>query len=246
MTNPIVIIPQKTVLLPRLRLFCLPYAGGGASIYQQWYKFLPDDVEVQAIQLPGRENRFLEPPYTQLSLLLEDLTEALSGRLDRPYAFFGYSLGALISFEMTRRLRSLHLPLPQRLLLAAHRAPQLPRRSDTLHLMEDAEFMASLKKLGGTPEAILQHEELMQLLLPMLRADFTLYETYQYLPQEPFSFPITVFGGSFDADINEADLVPWREQTTDSFQLIMFPGAHFFINSHRDQLLQCVRQVLEV
>jgi medium-chain acyl-[acyl-carrier-protein] hydrolase len=246
----IIDMSQQTSWLPpvrtdaRQRLFCFPYAGGGASIYREWAKQLPADVEVCPIQLPGRENRIVERPFTSLEPLIQTLAEVLRPYLDLPFSFFGHSLGSLVSFELTRYLRRHSLPQPRRLLLSAHRAPQLTDRGKPIHALPDAEFIDALKTLGGTPEEVLRHAELMELLLPTLRADFTIYETYHYQPEAPLACPFTVFGGEDDREVSVPELEAWRLQTTGEFRLRMFPGAHFYIHSHQKLLLQNVARVI--
>ncbi|QBD78791.1 thioesterase [Ktedonosporobacter rubrisoli] len=229
---------------PRLRLFCFPYAGGGASIYRQWFNKLPRDIEVCAIQLPGRENRIQEPPFTQLSPLVKTLRQVLAPYLDLPFAFFGYSMGAHISFELARLLRRQQQPGPAHLFIAAAHAPQLPHRDEAIHDLAEPEFLAKLASLGGTPEAVLQNAELMELLSPTLRADFKLYETHAYIAETPLDCPITAFGGEQDATVSRQELMAWNEQTTKAFKLYIFPGDHFFLHGEQERLLQATTQAL--
>ena len=228
----------------RLRLFCLPYAGGGASIFRTWPDGLPADVEVCPIQLPGRGTRLMERPFTQLSPLVEALAQALVPLLDKPFAFFGHSLGALVSFELARHLRSLYGVCPVRLIVSAGRAPQFPHRDRPIHTCPETEFLAQLHRLNGTPRELLEHAELMEIVLPVLRADFALYETYVYSNGPPLSCPISAFGGLQDRRISHSDLDGWRDQTSDSFSLRMFPGDHFFLNTTQPLLVRVISQEL--
>jgi medium-chain acyl-[acyl-carrier-protein] hydrolase len=161
-----------------------------------------------------------------------------------PFVFFGYSLGALLSFELTRHLRRHVMPIPKHLFVAAHRAPQLARRTETIHNLHGADFIQALHRLGGTPEAVLQNQELMEMMSPMLRADFQVYETYGYKNESPLACPITAFGGELDRTVSEAELAAWKEQTSGTFQLRMLPGGHFFLQSSQDLLIQSVAQHL--
>ncbi len=238
------IIRTPAKVWPNLRLFCFPYAGGGASIYRTWASKLPADIEVCAVQLPGRESRFREAAFTQLEPLVQKLAQELQPSLSLPFAFFGYSLGALISFELTRHLRHNQMAGPSHLFVAAHRAPQLPPRNKPIHALPDEKFTQALYELGGTPEAILQHEEIMQMMSPMLRADFQVYETYDYKNCGPLTCPITAFGGELDPTVSEPELAAWHEQTSKTFKLNMLPGDHFFLHSKQDLLLQIVAQNL--
>ncbi|MFZ0658333.1 MAG: alpha/beta fold hydrolase [Candidatus Binataceae bacterium] len=213
----------------RLRLFCFPYAGAGALIYRTWAEALPSDVEVCPVQLPGRGARSMELPFTQLSPLLEALTPALAPLLDKPFAFFGHSLGALVSFELARRIGRDYGVSPVRLFVSASRAPQIPRRGSLIHNLPRDEFLAELRSLNGMPPELLDHREFMELMLPLLRADFAVYETYEYSTEPPLDCPISAFGGMQDRRVSNADLEGWHAQTKASFSLQMFQGDHFFL-----------------
>ena len=227
----------------QLRLFCFPYAGAGALIFRKWSDALPHEVEVCPIQLPGRGARLTEPPFTKLSCLIEALTGALAPLLDRPFALFGHSLGALIGFELAREIRRQYGVHPVRLFASAGSAPQIPHRTPPIHTLPDNEFLAELRRLNGTPRELLDHEELMEVMLPILRADFALYETYLYSTEPPLNCPISAFGGLLDRRVNESDLEAWRSQTSASFSLRMFPGDHFFLNE--PLVLQALSQELQ-
>jgi medium-chain acyl-[acyl-carrier-protein] hydrolase len=229
---------------PAARLFCFHYAGGGASVYRQWAGKLPAWIQVCAMQLPGRETRMGERGYTHMKATIEEVAETICPLLDKPFYLFGHSMGAAISFELARFLRRSDLPQPSHLFVSARRGPQVPRRDEVLyHTLPDREFLAAIKKLGGTPDEVLQNEELMELFLPLLRADFTLLETYKYSPEPPLACPISAYCGTQDKEVNEEEMAGWREQTSSSFTLKMIPGGHFFIHSQQDLLLRYISQV---
>jgi medium-chain acyl-[acyl-carrier-protein] hydrolase len=212
------------------RLFCFPYAGGGASFFRTWPERLPPDIEVCAVQLPGREDRFKETPFTELSALIDALAEVLYPYLDFPFAFFGHSLGALISFELTRRLRRQKAPCPGHLFVSGSRAPQLPDPDPPIHHLPDAEFIEELGRFNGTPKAVLDNPELMEVFLPLLRSDIRLCETYVYDHEAPLDCPISAFGGLKDEEVSREELAAWCDQTRVRFNIQMFPGDHFFLN----------------
>ena len=220
------------------RLFCLPYAGGGASIFKPWKQKLSSKIEVCPIQLPGRESRFSEPLFNKLKPLIDTLTPLIKPYLDRPYALLGYSFGAIVAFELARKLREKDLAEPFCLYAVACRAPQLPDLDLPMHTMADDQFIEALIKLQGIPEGILQDSELMELYLPVLRADFKIFETYFYSQGQPFNFPIKAFGGVEDTKVSQAQLESWSKQSTHSFSLKMIPGNHFFV----DQLVAELQQ----
>jgi len=228
----------------RLRLFCFPYAGGSAPAFRTWTAGLPAKVEVCPVQLPGRGSRLSEPPFTRLAPLVETLAHVLSPLLDKPFAFFGHSLGALISFELARQLRRQYGVHPVRLFVSAASAPQIPPASAPLHALSDSALLKALCRLNGTPAEVLEHAELMQLMLPTLRADFAVYETYVYSAEPPLNCPVAAFGGLQDHRVGRSDLSAWRDQTCASFSLRMFPGDHFFLNTDQRLLLPALCQEL--
>ena len=229
----------------RIRLFCFPYAGGGVSVYRGLGDALPDAIELRPIQLPGREDRLQEAPFTDLSLLIETLLPELRPHLDRPFAFFGHSMGAALAYESARRLRAQASIEPAHLMLSARAAPQWVRPAAALRLLPDAAFLEELHRLyGAVPEVIRQNAELRSLFLPILRADVSLLETYDYAPGEPLHCPITVFGGEQDPSAPPDALAAWREHTRGAFAQYMYPGDHFYIHHTWAALSAIIAQAL--
>ena len=227
-----------------LRLFCFPNAGTGASIFRTWSRGLPADVEVCPVQLPGRGTRLIETPFTQLTPLVQALAQALVPLLDKPFAFFGHSLGALVGFELARQLRRQSGVQPVRLFISADRAPQIPHQDRPIHELPEGELLVELRRLNGIPGKVLEDVELMQIMLPVLRADLAVYETYVYSTEPPLNCPISTFGGLQDHRVSRGDLEAWRDQTSVSFSLRMFPGDHFFWHTTQPLLLQVLSQEL--
>jgi medium-chain acyl-[acyl-carrier-protein] hydrolase len=226
-----------------LRLFCFPHSGAGASTYRGWPEALPATVEACPVQLPGRETRMSEPAFRRVSDLVPALADGLRPWLDRPFAFFGHSLGAIVAFELARHLRSLGRPGPARLVVSAHRGPRFP--GDTrIHGLPDDEFEQQLREMGGTPDEVLRNGELKQLLFPILRADFEMSETYQYAPGEPLDCPVSAYGGLQDRHVGRDTLQPWRDETRGVFQLRMFPGGHFFVQERRVDVIHALSRDL--
>jgi surfactin synthase thioesterase subunit len=232
----------------RLRLYCFPFAGGGAWAYASWADELSTDIEREielwSINLPGRESRQREPAFTALSPLIEALTSAVGPYLTGPYAFFGHSMGALLGFELACRLHAQGQAGPVHLIVSGHRAPQLPHRHPPVHGLQDPEILAKLWRLGGTPEEVLRNPELIKLFLPLLRADLTVCETYAYRHREPLACSITAFGGNDDPEVSRDELSAWRRRTRESFSLHMFPGGHFFLQSAQSLVLRILAQDL--
>lgn len=230
----------------RLRLFCFSHAGGGAVVFRSWPDHLPPEIEVCALQLPGRENRLREKPLNAMADVIEALTHVLQPHLDKPFAFFGHSLGGLIGFELAQQLRRVEGHAPAQLFISARRAPHLPEPFPPIHHLPDAEFIAEMRRrYQGIPAAILQVPELLEVMLPMLRADFAVFETYAYVEREPLACPIAVFGGEQDGIANRDDLNAWRKHTRSRFSMQIFPGGHFYWRETQAALLQAVSQELK-
>ena len=228
-----------------LRLFCFPYAGGSTLGFHTWPDSLPPTVEVCLVELPGRGTRLMESPFTRMSLLVQGIAQALFPYLDKPFAFFGHSMGGLVSFELARLLSSEYGCSPVHLFVSGRRAPQIPElERATIYTLPEPEFLEELCRLNGTPKAVLENTELMQLLLPALRADFAVVETYVYTPKPTLDCPITAFGGLQDCEVSYDYLEAWREQTNASFSLQMLPGDHFFVYSAQPLLLQALSRKL--
>ncbi|HSG38984.1 MAG TPA: thioesterase II family protein [Thermoanaerobaculia bacterium] len=231
----------------RVRMFCFPYAGGGASVYRGWGKSLPADVEVCPVQLPGRESRMREPAFDRSEPMVTAIADALAPYMDLPFVFFGHSMGAALGFELSRELRRRGKALPLHIFVSGRRAPQMPPREEPIHALPEPEFLLKLRELNGTPEEVLQHEELMRLLIPILRSDFAVNETYEYKEEEPFDFGISAFGGLGDEDVTREDVEAWQVHTRGRFRMRMLPGDHFFINGSKDLVLESVsRDLAEV
>ncbi len=225
----------------RLRLLCVPYAGAGPAIYRTWPQALPPWIEPLMVQLPGRQGRLREAPLTRMRPLVEALTVACGAWLDRPLAVFGYSLGALIGFELAHALRERYGVEPCHLFVGARRAPQLPDPEPPLHHLPDDIFVDELgRRYEGIPTAVLAEPDLLKLLLPALRADFELLATYAHRPRPPLHAPLGVFGGRADPRISRADLRAWRAVTTGPFTLRLLPGDHFFLNQCQAELIRAV------
>lgn len=223
-------------------LLCVPFAGAGPSAYREWPAELPG-VEVRAAYLPGRERRFREQASRDIAELTADPRPLAALVEGRPYAFFGHSFGALVAFELCRTARRHGLAAPEALLVSGCRAPDLPARQITFDLPDDA-FARSLDDLGGTPPAVRANRELMELLLPTLRADFAAAQTYRFRTEPPLNTPITAFCGQDDPGVPVEDMTGWTRHSHADFNLLTLPGDHFFIAEHRAQLAATARDAL--
>ncbi|MCG6137939.1 MAG: alpha/beta fold hydrolase [Nostoc sp. LLA-1] len=229
-----------------LRLFCFPHAGGNSGIYSSWAKYLPKNVEVCLIELPGHGSRLKEVAYDRLQPLVEAISSVLMPcLLETPFAFFGHSMGALISFELAIQLRKLYCKKPIHLFVSGCRAPQTFCEISPIDTLCDVGFIEQVSKYGGLPDEVLQNSEFMELILPTLRADFNLIASYTYVPELPLDCPMTIFSGLQDISINYTHLKSWQQHTKSAFTIQMFPGNHFFIRSHQHLLLALLSKILQ-
>jgi len=231
-----------------MRLFCFPAAGGGTLAYRDWSRQLPSYVELRPIRLPGRETRINEACFQEALPAARALASGLRPYLDRPFAFFGHSMGALLAFELARELRRRRGPTPFCLIVSGRHAPRIPLGREFFHTLPDSTFIDKLRTYyaGGTPKAMLQEGELMALFLPVIRADFAVTGAYVYSSEPPLDCPIHAFGGETEHEFSAADLDAWRAETTGSFSLELFPGGHFYLDEpSRPALLRRISEVLE-
>ena len=229
-----------------LRMFCFPYAGGSATIFKDWGNFIPENIEICAIQLPGRGSRMREKAHTNTPELILDLHKNLLSYIkEKQCIFYGHSMGALIAFELARLLRD-EENLTQ-LVVSGHRAPHLPLRLPTLYDLPPDKFLQEIKNLGGMQKQIVENVELMNLLSPIIRADFTICDTYQYQETEPLHIPISALGGINDPRVNSKEIELWQKHTTEKFYFQILPGEHFFIHSHESVFFDVVvREILSI
>jgi len=235
---------SKWILFPRpnpaapVRLFCFHYAGGSAQVFRDWIGRLPTSVEVGTIQLPGRGGRLDEPHIRRMAPLSRIVAQELLPYLDKPFIFFGHSLGALLCFETARCLRRENRPQPAHLFVSATEAPHRRSREESLSGMPKSSLVKKLHEFGGAPVEVLQNDELLDLMLPTVRADFEICETYEYLPESPLECPMTIYGGLEDHKVEAERLAAWREMTVGASQIRMFPGGHFYLISSQAIFLQ--------
>jgi surfactin synthase thioesterase subunit len=227
-----------------MRLFCFPFSGAGASVFRGWSEAVGEDIEVLALQLPGRESRYSEPRVRDFEYLVEETAQAIYQYQDKPFSFFGYSFGALLAFEVSRELRRLGVAMPFHLFVAACQAPQIPDAYPPMSMLDDKEFVDRVEDLFEPQGEAWNHLELREFLLPVLRDDIAACESYVYRKEEPLPCPIEVFAGQQDSSISVSSTRHWSEQSTATVNHHVLPGGHFFIDKSVDEVIALVLSVL--
>jgi medium-chain acyl-[acyl-carrier-protein] hydrolase len=228
----------------RMRLFCFPYAGGTATVFRNWPRYLPSEIEVCAIQYPGRGTRLAEPLSEDVVDLMNAVYSDLQPFLKQPFAFFGHSMGALVSYEFARRLRQEKQPEPFQLFVSGCTAPHERIVNEPTYNLPEPEFIAELRGLQGTPAEVLDNVELLRLMMPMIRADFKASETYKYTPGPPLECSLRAFGGLEDEMVPREKVEAWSKHTCGSFRAQMLPGDHFLLNTSASLLTRIIAQEL--
>lgn len=227
----------RPVTAPRLRLFCLPYAGGTAGAFHGWAHALPADVELVAVQYPGRQDRLEEPCVAEMDPLADRITEALAPLLDRPFALFGHSMGAAVAYEVALRLEARHRARPRHLFVSGHPSPLRPRSHTDVHLRDEDAMLEWFGELGAMDPAVLADPELRPLVVPSLRADLRLIETYRPAAGRPVNAPMTSYVGDADPGVPPDDAAAWKELTSGEFSFRVFPGGHFYLSDQETEVL---------
>lgn len=226
------------------RLFCFSYAGGSAADFLSWQAKLAPRIDVCPLQLPGRGGRLRETPMLSPAEVVDAALDAVRPYCDMPFACFGHSLGALLAFEFTRRCRTLGLPMPVRLMVSGCGSPSSERDTEPLHLMDDDALVSALRRYNGTPVDVLNNRELMELVMPVIRADFELVSNYVYRPLPALDMPLTVLAGRGDTHVRPGQVEGWRAETTAACDVNWFDGDHFFIRQNADDVLRLVESAL--
>jgi medium-chain acyl-[acyl-carrier-protein] hydrolase len=226
----------------KLRLFCLPYAGGSAALYFKWKKYLPNFIELCPIELAGRGGRFKEACYETLLDAVDDVCNQVKKYLDeRPYALFGHSMGSLIVYELYYKLKEDHQQLPCHIFFSGGAPPHIRKDKPMVHTLPDGQFKEAIMKLGGMSEELFEDEELAKIFIPLLRADYRILETYQYIERtERIECDLTLLGGKEDPEVLIEDLSQWGRYTKGKSELYEFEGGHFFVHKILSKIVKIV------
>lgn len=229
---------------PKFRLFCFHHAGGNSQVFRNWHQELPTSVQVGAIELPGHGLRFSEPVLDRWQPVVLGITEHLLPLLDLPYVLFGHSMGALLAFETARALQRAGLPKPRALFVSGRGAPHRPRKRPPIHALPEAQFLQALREYNGCPPEVLASRELLDLFMPILRADFAIGETYSFSPGGLLDHPVRVLIGQDDGMVDADDLARWSEITVADTTQHVFAGGHFYLQAERHHILRLVMRTL--
>ena len=226
-----------------MKVFFLPFSGGTVYSYQKFKPLFPKSITMVTLELPGHGKRIREPLLTDIHAMIEDVYEQIRLKLESPYAIYGHSLGALLSYLLICKLAKEQIPLPFHLFVSGYQGPSIPDKDKNLHLLPQQKFIARLQQYGGMPQEVAEHRELMELFLPMMKADFEAISDYQYTPAPKLNLPITVMFGS-EEEISKEEALAWQEVTTHKIHLQEFSGKHFFIFDHPQAITQLISQTI--
>jgi len=232
---------------PKIKLFCFPHAGGNSDTFKHWAQYLPDWIELYSLQLPGRGSRFNEPCLDNMEIITDKLSENITTLIDKPFVFLGHSLGGSIAFELTKKLKQLNLNLPNRLFIVGRESPRVPPKN-AKYTASDSEIIEYLKLLSGTNNAVFHTNDLIKLLLPMIRCDLKLAETYHYYckHKSPVTCPINVFWGTDDVGLKIQDVEDWNKETTSTCHIDQFEGHHFFLHETPKIVIEKMLAYIEI
>jgi medium-chain acyl-[acyl-carrier-protein] hydrolase len=242
MTDPWFVKLNPTVEAP-VRLLCFPSSGGGSNMYRQWGGKL-DNVEIFSAQLPGRERRLREQPLDNIHVLVRELLPAAASLSNKPIILFGHSMGALVAYELACAMEKRNGNFPGTLLVSAFRTPERINRNKKLHPLEYQDFIDELKNYGGTPDEIINHRETMELLVPAIRADFKIHETYVFQGEHKLSMPIISFSGDRDAVVPGSHMIGWNNHTHREHSHHIIEGGHFFIHDNQTKFLAIIQEIV--
>lgn len=229
----------------RLRLICFPNAGSSATVFRPWAAKIPPEIELLAVQFPGRQKRIKEPPLRAVGVAVEALLPAIAG-VDGPASlFFGDCTGALVAYELIRAMAGEGAALPRHLIVSCCRAPDLPPRHEPLYALDDVTLTAQIRALGFAPEWLLNDQATLKAFLPLLRCDFEMAETYTYRHGAPLPIPITAIAGTRDKITPESDIAAWRAHTCDALDLVRMEGSHDLAQTRVREVVALLAQTME-
>lgn len=229
--------------MKKIKLFCLPYAGGSSVIFNNWKSQLSSFIDVIPIELAGRGKRFTEPLYSYFDDAVNDIFNIIKDNLEDPYAFFGHSMGCMLAYELCHKISEERLPSPLHVFFSGRQAPNIISDKEISYKLPRDEFKQKIIELGGTPDELFENEELFDLFLPILKADFKIVEEYEYIKKRKLDCNITILYGK-EEHSNIIDITDWKKHTERNCSTFSFEGGHFFINDKIDEVLKVINNIL--
>lgn len=225
---------------PEVRLFCFPYAGGGPTVFRKWKNFLPTHFAAYALHAPGRDSRFSEESILDFTTLVDHAVESIRPFAEEPFVLFGHSLGSIVAFETARKLEQEGYQ-PELLIVSGRQCPLTPSKRKPISHLPEADFLREMATYNGTPAEVLANQELMELLSPMIRADFLLAENYRFQDNGSLlKTPILALGSNQDQWVNADDIERWSRYTSGEFESKWFEGDHFYLNLQTEVLIEYI------
>ena len=244
MFNAMPASPQGVGKKSSARVYCLPHAGGTPGIFRPSRELLPPEIEVRIVEYAGHGSRLGEPLLDTIEQIAGSVADVVAAEPSVPYALFGHSMGSLVAFETCHVLAARRAAMPGLLIVSGHRPPRAPRSTPLMHDASHAQFIAHLDELGATPPEVFNSPDLLELVLPVLRADFRACETYTPRDRPKLHLNIAAYGGLDDADTSRDDLLGWQLETTGECVVRMFPGGHFFVSDCPDRFVAILERDL--
>lgn len=227
-----------------IKLFCIPYAGGSAAVYSKWKKKLNPLIELKQVELPGRGYRIKEPLIDNMPDMVENIFKEIKDQIESPYILFGHSMGALITYEVCKRIKQEGYPAPVHIFISGKQAPQAKSEKPNCYSLPEDEFIKHILNYNGTDDVVFKNKELASLFIPILRADFKLVETYKFDCSDDYlECDVSVFSGAEDRAVSWEDLSGWQEVTKGNCNFYQFKGGHFFINEHTEEVVDQINNV---
>lgn len=233
--------------MEKIKLICLPYAGGSATVYFKWRKLITETIQIEPVELAGRGKRFKQPFYNDVNEAVDDITKSVYENISNsPYAVFGHSMGSLLAYELVNKLVKLGCREPEHIFFSGRCPPHIVKNGAKLHLLPDEEFKECILGIGGTSKEIFESTELCNIFIPVLKADYKIVEEYVYTPDRDYRFscPITALSGSDDEGTTFDEMLEWKKYTNNEFNCCQFNGGHFFIHSQMENVLELINKSL--
>lgn len=231
--------------MDKITLFCLPYAGGSAIIYNKWKKYINNCIEIVPVELAGRGKRLNEQLYDKIEDAVDDAYEIIKSNINGHglYGLFGHSMGSIITYELAHRINTSNLPNPEYLFVSGRRPPHIEKNEKMIHALPDDEFTNEIIEMGGTPKEIFENKAMLELFLPILRKDFRIVENYKYLKKPPLDIEIIAFYGD-EEEIDDSEVKEWIIHTNKRCRIFKINGDHFFINAKTKEVVNIINNIM--